>query len=110
MKPMRMLVPMMTPAEAIDVIGHLFKIGVRAEFSVKLSSALQRIGLLPEEFAYRRRALRQGPHRRVQVKIALAGHGAFAANVECSKCVDPAPVGPADNHAELLLHAGIRSG
>ena len=44
------------------------------------------------------------------VKIALAGHRAFAANVERSKCVDLTGIGLADNHAELLLHAGIGSG
>ena len=89
---------------------HRLEVGICPEFGVELGGALERIRQLAKEFARRRRTLRQRSHRGMKIEAALAGHRAFAADVERSDGVDLACVRLADNHAELLLHARIGRG
>ena len=77
---------------------------------VELGGALERVGLLAEDLADRRRAGRQRPVRRMPVELAPAGDRALAADVERGERVELAGIRDADDHAELLLHVGIGGG
>ena len=44
------------------------------------------------------------------VELAPAGHRTLAADIERADAVDLAGIGNADDHAELLLHVGLRRG
>ena len=89
---------------------HFLEIGIAAVLRVELGGALQRVGLLAEVFADRRRAGRQRAERGMLVELALAGDRALAADVQRADGIDLAGVGNADDHAELLLHARIGGG
>ena len=89
---------------------HLVEIGIVSERLVQLGGALQRVGLLAEELAHRRRIGRQRAERRMLVELAPAGDRALAADVERADGVELAGVRNADDHAELLRHLRFRGG
>ena len=89
---------------------HRLEVGIGAVLGIELGGALQRVGLLEEHLADRRRAGRQRPLRRMAVERALAGHRALATNVDRRQRVDLAGIRDAGDHAELLLHARVRRG
>ncbi len=86
---------------------HFLKIRIGAEFGIELRSTFQRIRLLAEEFASRRRAPRQRPLGWMKVELALARHRPLTADIEGADGIDLTSIGLADDHAELLLHARV---
>ena len=91
-------------------IGIFSRSGLRPNALVELGGALQRVGLLAEDLAHRRRAGRQRPERRMPVELAPAGDRALAADVERAERVELAGIRDADDHAELLLHRRVGGG
>ena len=91
-------------------IGIVVEVGIAPVRGVELGCVLQRVGQLAEDLAHRRRAGRQRPLGGMAVEVAAAGHGPLAADVERGERVDLAGIRLADDHAELLLHRGIRRG
>ena len=75
-------------AATTQYIGSAARSGLRAVLRIELRGALERIGLLAEFLARRRRAGRQRARGGMRVELALAGDRAFAANVQRFERVD----------------------
>ena len=91
-------------------IGIVARSGFRPILGVEFGGAFQRVGLLAEHLAYRRRAGRQRSERRVPIEVAAAGDRPLAPDVECAECVDLPGIGDAGDHAELLVHRRVGRG
>ena len=89
---------------------HLCAGRIRAVPGVEFGGSFERVRVVAEHFADRRRAGRQGTERRMSVEFALAGHRTFAADVQCRERVELARIGLADDHAVLLVHIGVGGG
>ena len=83
---------------------------IAAVTGVERSGGFERIGEVAELVTDRRCAGRKRPKRRVTVKLALAGDGTLAADVEGCQRVELAGIRLAGDHAVLLLHRGIGGG
>ena len=89
---------------------HLLEVRTAAVQRVELCRALERIGLVAERVAHRRRARRQRAERGMAVEVALAGDRTLAADVDRRQCIDLACIRDAGDHAVLLRDLRIGSG
>ena len=87
---------------------HPVQVGIPAVQRVELGRPLERVGLSSKRLAGGGAVRGQDAVRRVRVALGLAGHRALAAQVERAQRVELARVPHADDHAVLLLDAGVR--
>ena len=89
---------------------HPLEIGIASVRGVELRRPLEGVRKLAEHLAHRGRAGRKRPRRRVTVEVAPARDRTLPPDVEGGERVDLSRARRADDHPELLLHAGIGGG